>query len=319
LRVSPDNIPAALRRLRQFGVWRFELTVDEDSGDTSWDKIPHNARTGFRASSTAPHAWSSFDAALSVYQRGGYDGLAFFLRSAGGLVGIDLDRCRDLGTGTIEPWAQRIVDRLNTYAELSPSGRGLRLFLWAELPPRDRREGRFECYSSARFLTLTGHHLEGTPQTIERRQADLIAVHSEIFAARVAKREAATRSAATPRVLSNLSDAQIIERACSMRGNAGAKFRALWAGDARAYRSHSEADLALAGYLAFFVGPDASRIDELFRASGLFRGKWNRTDYRNATIQMALSGRGQFYTPPKRSEQQHQRPKVFSRTFRGSC
>jgi len=52
--------------------------------------------------------------------------------------------------------------------------------------------------------------------------------------------------------------------------------------------SQSEADLALCCKLAFWTERDASRIDVLFRRSGLMRDKWERTDYRDATIAKAI-------------------------------
>jgi primase-polymerase (primpol)-like protein len=295
--VCADGISIELQQLPQWGVWCFEPAIAEATGERSWNKIPRNARTSSRASSTNPRTWSTFDAALKAYQRGGYAGLAFFLHTDGGLVGIDLDKCRDATTGVIESWARGIVEKLRTFTEISPSGRGLRSFLWGELPPRDRREGHFECYSSARFLTITGQRLQGTPGTVAHRQAELLEIHAEIFAARIAKRKAvSSRPGSAPRPCS-LGDLEIIDRACRMRGGAGNKFRRLWSGDISDYRSHSEADLALCGYLAFFVGPDPARIDELFRGSGLHRGKWNRADYRDATIAQALEGRTDFYCP----------------------
>jgi primase-polymerase (primpol)-like protein len=279
----------------QFGVWCFEEFIDEETGEVWWDKIPIDARTGRRASSTNPATWTTFDGAVRVYQRGGYDGLAFFLRSGGGIVGIDLDKCRDRTSGAIEPRAQAIVDRMQTYTEVSPSGRGLRLFVYGELPPRDRREGRFECYSSARFLTLTGHRLEGVPSIIEHRQSELTALHTEMFAPRVAKRNAAPPFLPSGFQPHNLSDLDIIEKASTARN--GAKFRRLYSGDISGHNSHSEADAALCSMLAFYCGPDPARIDELFRGSGLFRAKWNRPDYRDRTIALALSGRTEYYRP----------------------
>jgi primase-polymerase (primpol)-like protein len=51
--------------------------------------------------------------------------------------------------------------------------------------------------------------------------------------------------------------------------------------------------------LAFWTGGDATRIDTLFRQSGLYRKKWDRNDYRNRTIREALSGKTEFYKAPK--------------------
>jgi primase-polymerase (primpol)-like protein len=126
---------------------------------------------------------------------------------------------------------------------------------------------------------------------------ELSAIHAEVFAARIARRDAAaTRPAGTVRPCT-LGDLEIIERAARMRKGRGEKFRRLWSGDTGGYRSHSEADLALCGYLAFLCGPDLTRIDELFRGSGLYRPKWERPDYRDSTISLAVQGRTEYYQP----------------------
>src|SRR5262249_52334796 len=82
------------------------------------------------------------------------------------------------------------------------------------------------------------------------------------------------------------------------RARNGAKFHALWTGDTSGYKSQSEADLALCNLLAFYCGPDPDRIDSLFCQSGLFRSKWQRDDYRQRTITLALQGRTEFYHGP---------------------
>src|ERR687898_489049 len=94
-----------------------------------------------------------------------------------------------------------------------------------------------------------------------------------------------------------LSNDDVIRRALSASN--GERFSRLWSGDVSGYSSHSEADLALCGMLAFWIGGDATRIDSLFRQSGLYRDKWDRNDYRNKTITEALSGKTEFYKAPK--------------------
>ena len=94
-----------------------------------------------------------------------------------------------------------------------------------------------------------------------------------------------------------LSDEEVVRKA--LAASNGERFSRLWNGDTRGYGSHSEADLALCGMLAFWTGGDATRIDSLFRQSGLYREKWDRKDYRNRTITEALSGKTEFYKAPK--------------------
>lgn len=85
----------------------------------------------------------------------------------------------------------------------------------------------------------------------------------------------------------------------------------LIAGDISDYGDdHSRADLGLCSRLAFWVGPNPSRIDGLFRQTGLYRDKWDRDDYRDRTIGMAIDGTTAFYDWhwKERKAQQTQKP-----------
>ena len=61
---------------------------------------------------------------------------------------------------------------------------------------------------------------------------------------------------------------------------------------------HSTNDLRLCSMLGFYT-QDAEQIDRIFRQSALMRAKWERTDYRNSTIQKALDGLTATYQPPQ--------------------
>ena len=69
----------------------------------------------------------------------------------------------------------------------------------------------------------------------------------------------------------------------------------LWYGEIDGYASHSKADFALVGMLAYYTS-DPEHIDRLFRLSGLYRDKWDRDDYRERTIQGALTTQGKAMT-----------------------
>lgn len=91
----------------------------------------------------------------------------------------------------------------------------------------------------------------------------------------------------------DLDDHTIIEK---MRSK-DAVANALWSGDISNYDDdHSDADLALCNRLAFWFGRDRARMDRVFRNSGLFRPKWLRDDYRNKTIDKAISNCTSTYT-----------------------
>jgi primase-polymerase (primpol)-like protein len=296
--VLADNIPAELRSRPQWVVWRYVEDVDPETGEVDWDKPPLNPTTGNLASSTNRKTWCSFDQAWRAYQGGNYDGMGFALdekkRDAVGLVivAIDLDKCRDPETGSIEPWALDIVRNLNSYTEISPSGRGIRIFLYGFLPKYGRKKGSYENYQASRYVTVTGQHLESTPLTLERRQDELLWVHHSVFGDGKAKDSVLPNGVASS---TSLDDAEIVRQAGRMKNSSGEKFRKLWTGDIDSYKSRSEADAALCNYLAFWCGPDQDCIAELFAQSGLFRSKWQREDYRQRTIALALNGRTEFF------------------------
>lgn len=136
---------------------------------------------------------------------------------------------------------------------------------------------------------------------VQNRQSALESVYRDVFGKPSAPSAAASNGAGTAR-----DDSQLIDRI--MRSTQADRFNALYAGDwqGQGYTSQSEADLALASILAFWTGPDGSRIDRLFRSSALMRGKWDERrgekTYGAITIAKALDGRTDYY------EQQNGRP-----------
>jgi hypothetical protein len=91
--------------------------------------------------------------------------------------GIDLDDCID-DAGTLKPWAQEIVERFfDTYAEISPSGSGIKIWAKGKLPGGGVAfpfgDGRVEVYGEKRFFTVTGNHWAGQMFNVEEHQADL--------------------------------------------------------------------------------------------------------------------------------------------------
>ena len=177
------------------------------------------------------------------------------------------------------------------YTEVSPSGTGIRIICRGKLPPGARRKGKVEMYdeSSPRYLTITGHVLDGRGD-IHDRQAEIEVVHAEHLGTEVTEDTKPTPAFDPPE---DMDTDWVLEKAIMSRN--GDRFSNLWHGKWEGYyRSQSEADLALAGDLAYWCGPDPDRIDTLFRQSGLYRDKWERADYREDTIGKAMC-REEFY------------------------
>src|SRR5689334_6606414 len=99
----------------------------ESKPDGTQTKMPYRAN-GQRASSSNPTNWGvradaeMWSAALPKPCDTGGVGIMFGeLDHEHSLGGLDLDTCRDPETGVLQPWAEEIVQRFETYWEVSPS------------------------------------------------------------------------------------------------------------------------------------------------------------------------------------------------------
>lgn len=159
--------------------WRFTWKEQRHK----WDKPPINARTGGPGSSTDPATWSRFDEAIAAH-RAGVDGIGIGFVLGGDdcgvhFSGIDLDDCRNPETGELSDVAKEIIATMDTYAEVSPSGTGIKLLCIGKLPDGARtknRAGTVEIYGGGRYFTITGQQVDGTPKRVEQRQEQLDAV-----------------------------------------------------------------------------------------------------------------------------------------------
>jgi primase-polymerase (primpol)-like protein len=280
-----ENNPHAvdqLRQLDQWVVWKAEVREGKVT------KVPYTPGTARRASSARSEGWSTFAEAERVWRAGGADGIGFVFTAGDPFAGVDLDDCRDPQTGVIEPWAEDIIRRLDSYTEGSPSGTGVKIFLKGSVPGSGRRKGRIEMYSQDRYFTVTGLHLPGTPAAIEERGKELLQLHDDLFGqappprpARVAEPGRSAGSAQRKGGFAVISircrpedDGELIRQACEAAN--GAEFKRLWEGKWEGfYPSQSEADLALCHRLAYWTDGDLVAMDRLFRRSGLMRPKWD--------------------------------------------
>lgn len=165
------SIPQALTSYKQFVVWRYEA---RDGGKPT--KRPFDAKTGRPASTSDPSTWSSYAQALAALETGNFAGVGFVLSGDDPFAVFDLDDALD-GNGELKPWAAEIVRRLDTYTEISPSGRGLHV--WCRVReksrlPAGRKRGDLEFYTSGRYITLTGQRLPSAPAEIAERLAEEI-------------------------------------------------------------------------------------------------------------------------------------------------
>jgi len=286
------SIPEALKALPNWVLWRFELDARDHP-----TKVPYQI-SGRKASSTRPRTWADYGSAEQMLLAhwndsarptppGYYAGLGVMLGSD--IYGIDVDHAvADDGELTRE--AQNIVHTVGSYTERSPSGQGVHVLLWADrLPEGRRRRGNVEIYGpgSPRFFTVTGQHVDGTPEVLQYRQEELEAVHAD-YVAQTSRTSPPSPGATYPDAP---ADQELVARITASRQ--GAKFARLWGGDWSAYSSQSEGDAALCAVLAYWCDGDAERVDDLFRRGGLMRAKWDErrgsTTYGAATVASACA------------------------------
>lgn len=115
---------------------------------------------GTSASSTNRQTWTDYQTAAAAKVG---DGLGFVL-NGDGIICIDLDHCLD---GQPSAEAQALIDSLpNTYIEVSPSGKGLHIWGFANLEHGRRftRNGlSVEVYPNGRYITVTGRAYNRAP------------------------------------------------------------------------------------------------------------------------------------------------------------
>lgn len=262
LAFTPETVPDDLKSRPWWVAWRYQWDAEK------WGKVPVCCMTGKEAKVNDPSTWTSFDDAVAFARGHQLAGIGIVLND--GLFGIDLDKCRDPGTGTLQKSALDVVKKINSYSEVSPSGTGVKIFTWATPPGSRCRTGSVEMYHVGRFFAVTGAQLGGTPTAVEARQDEVNELSDSLFG------EPPTTTEAHPH--QELTDKDIVARATRERDT---KLGRLWAGlwEQYGYSSRSEADMALCRLLARMAGRSKDRVDRLFRISGLMRDKWDKVHY----------------------------------------
>jgi KaiC/GvpD/RAD55 family RecA-like ATPase len=184
-KIQPHRIPKSLQALKQWVLWKY---ITRDGEPT---KVPYQI-CGIPAKANDESTWT--DVISATNRLSGYEGLGFEFKAGGGIVGIDLDGCRDPETGTVEAWAKEIVQGINSYSEVSPSKTGVKIWLRGTLPngAGKKREVKdaarvsgktpaIEVYDRGRYFAVTGWKLAGVPDEVEERQAALEVVLAAFF------------------------------------------------------------------------------------------------------------------------------------------
>ncbi|WP_251638900.1 phage/plasmid primase, P4 family [Sporosarcina sp. NCCP-2716] len=265
-----NSIPSELKALPQWILWKSE----KKSG--RYTKVPYQV-DGEMAQANNRRTWSTFATAVKFYLQGDYDGIGFVFSRQDNYIGIDIDNC--VVDEKPNSFATEIIDTLDSYTEFSPSGKGLHIIIKGGLPQNVMGTGRkntqhgLEIYSYGRYFTFTGNR-ENSNDVYDRTD-ELAEVFEKYF----------DDSDIQGRV--NLADFEKDEIKISnetlwermFRSKSGDEIRSLYNGDL-INGDHSASDMALCNYLAFWTGKSATRMDAMFRETGLLRDKWDVIHFR---------------------------------------
>lgn len=296
-----SELPMTLIQTAAFCNWQYYWKDSE----ARWTKVPVNPRTGGFAESNNRDTFSTLDDAVAFMKNHPDHGLGVGVFDD--LCAIDIDNCVD-DQGNPSPLGIDIIATMNTYTELSPSGRGIRILFTAsdfaydkgkyyilnsgtskdgtQLEPLNGVQQKLEVYvagATSKFVTVTGNTM--TPgYGLRERKNELQSILDKYMLknAKGAKgNDSSTQGAGTRGNWRTL-----LQRA--LKDDADLNFLYNLEPD-QPNRDDSGDDLALMNKLATRLNGDETAMREAFLASARgHRGKAFREDYLNSTITKAL-------------------------------
>ena len=285
-----EKLPQELKEYPYYCGWKYENRNGHKT------KVPKTVK-GHNADISNLADFCSFDEITGHPEA--FDGIGIAI--ARDMAAIDIDHC--IEDGKLSSLAEEIISKADSYTEISPSESGIRIIGRAcgfrydreKYYINNRRYG-LEIYAArdkGQFVTITGNAVGNRPLR------DITDVLPELLDAYMLRPVTQKPEGHIDAPGSFLSDEEVIEKASAAAN--GSKFQSLYGGDITGYPSQSEAELAFMTMLAFWCGGDEEQMERIYLGSGLKRDKWNRADYRNATISKALSAVSDFYSPVPKS------------------
>lgn len=298
-----EKIPLELKRLSHWVGWKYM----QRPGENHKRKVPINAMDGQPAKSNDPVTWCDFDTACLGKERFGLDGIGFMF-SGDGIFGIDIDHCYDPETRELDPAAAEIIETVQSYTELSPSGTGIHILCKGALPKGRKRRGAVEMYSTLRYFTVTGNQF-GLEYPFSDCTERVAVMHRKYLGEE--ETAGGAQKAALPIPAGRGTNADMTVDAILRRmfdSKHGQKLQDLYNGSWEQYGigdgSQSSADQAFCNTLAFWCRCDAVLMDAIFRRSRLYRQKWDKRrgakTYGQITIDRAIKDCRDIWEPQER-------------------
>lgn len=156
LQIRLENIPEDLKAIPRWVLWKY-VPVALHDGRTKWNKMPCQLN-GNPAKSTDPSTWAEFDQVVDAFTLGDFDGIGITIDGSDDFHGIDIDDC--VVDGKLNATAKELLQKVAGYAEVSPSGSGIKLFTRSNLAISGAKKP-IEVYRDGRYFTVTGHRIKG--------------------------------------------------------------------------------------------------------------------------------------------------------------
>ncbi len=283
------NVPAEMLKKPNWVVVR----TRENNDTGRLDKFLINPHTGKFAESDNPETWADFDTACNYAKENGGVCLAYALEWDNDIACIDLDGCMQENGDFSEIAEQTFNAAKGSYCERSVSGKGLHIF--GKTKGSDLRsfskDKTMEYYQGGHFIALTGDYYGSS----ELKSFDTPEMQS-ILTSKLEKRTEWKHTGEGIEGLSSMDDREMLEKAFAAKN--GDTVKRLYNGeDVRG--NHSNSDMSLMNYLAFWSNHDIDQMLRVFSSSGLYRADKPQSYYEHTAIK-AVKGTP-CYTPPKAS------------------
>lgn len=288
------NIPEDLKKEKRWCLYRI---VNRNGKNT---KIPIEP-SGKYAKVSDKATWNTYERCLNSLDKA--DGLGFFLGD--GYVGIDLDDVADdvyaYFTDNKDSVASDFLKNIDTYAEVSPSGRGIHFIGKGKLEGTRRRSGNIEIYDKDRFFTVTGKILN------DKYRKKITNIETEINQLKAKYLPEFEKSEIDKSEVGDYKDREVLELFLNTDiGDTSEVKNEIFNGKwEKKFSSQSEADFYLARNLLFFNGGNIEQAYRLMNQSKLAREKWDEqrgsTDYLEYIL---LSARDRLTSYFQRSEKE---------------
>lgn len=282
-----EAIPDELKELPQWCCFKLQQRGDKLT------KIPMNPYDGTLGKSNDESTWADFDTALAAIDNFNFDGLGFYFKAP--YFGIDIDGVKEeieryFNDDHDDNIVSEFIEMMESYSEMSISGKGIHIIAKGELPDGARRRGNIEMYDSGRFFVMTGNQIGPYTRIEEDEYGKINYLHNKYLCKSGVSEDYRPQNNVPNGA--TLPESEII--GIALKSKTGTRFGLfLNGGWEQFYNSQSEADMAFCNDLAFWTNCDYHMMDSIFRQSSLYRDKWdskrNQSTYGDETLRKAIA------------------------------